>query len=69
MIEDEIAGWRYRINEHESEQILGDGEGQGRFAVLQFVGSQRLGHNSVTEQVEGSKENERTWCLQILTCP
>ena len=69
-IEDETIGWHYRINELEFEQILGDSEGQGSLAVLQFMGSQRVGHNLVTEQqqqqVKGSKENERTWCLQIL---
>ena len=68
-IEDEIIGWHYRINEHEFEQILGDSEGQGSLAVLQFMGSQRVGHNLVTEQqqqVKGSKENERIWYLQIL---
>ena len=68
-IEDEIIGWHYRINEHEFEQILGDSEGQGSLAVLQFMGSLRVGHNLVTEQqqqVKGSKENERIWYLQIL---
>ena len=68
-IEDEIIGWHCRINEHEFEQILGDSEGQGSLAVLQFMGSQRVGHNLVTEQqqqVKGSKENERIWYLQIL---
>ena len=39
-IEDEIVGWHYWVNEHEFEQILGDSEGQGSLAVLQFMGSQ-----------------------------
>ena len=28
MIEDEMVGWHYQLNGHESEQALGDGEGQ-----------------------------------------
>ena len=27
--EDEIVGWHHRLNGHESEQVLGDGDGQG----------------------------------------
>ena len=30
--EDEIVGWHYRLNGHESEQTLGDSEGQGSLA-------------------------------------
>ena len=29
MAEYEMVGWHHRLNEHEFEQILGDGEGQG----------------------------------------
>ena len=28
-IEDEMVGWHHRLNGHECEQTLGDGEGQG----------------------------------------
>ena len=28
MIEDEMVGWHHQLNRHESEQILGDGEGK-----------------------------------------
>ena len=27
--EDEMVGWHHQLNGHESEQALGDGEGQG----------------------------------------
>ena len=27
--EDEMVGWHHRLNGHESEEIPGDGEGQG----------------------------------------
>ena len=30
--EDEMAGWHHWLNEHEFEQTLGDGEGQGSLA-------------------------------------
>ena len=30
MTEYEIVGWHHRLNGHESEQMLGDSEGQGR---------------------------------------
>ena len=29
MTEDEMIGWHHQLNEHESEQTVGDGEGQG----------------------------------------
>jgi len=50
MTEDEMVGWYHRLNGHESEQMLGDGEGQGRPGMLQSMGSQRVGHDLVTEK-------------------
>ena len=32
MTEDEMVGWHHRLNGHEFEQTLGDGEGQGGLA-------------------------------------
>ena len=32
MTEDEMVGWYHQLNGHESEQALGDGEGQGSLA-------------------------------------
>ena len=32
MTEDEMDGWRSRLNGHEFKQTLGDGEGQGSLA-------------------------------------
>ena len=29
MTEDEMVGWHHGLNGHESEQVLGDSEGQG----------------------------------------
>ena len=46
-----MVGWYHRLNGHEFEQTLGDSEGRGRLVcVLQFMGSQRVGHDLVTEQ-------------------
>ena len=45
MTEDEMVVWRHRLDGHEFEQALGDGEGQGSLAVLQSMGSQRVGHD------------------------
>ena len=32
MAEDEMVGWHHRLNGHEFDQALGDGEGQGSLA-------------------------------------
>ena len=32
MTADEMVGWHHQLNGHESEQIPGDGEGQGSLA-------------------------------------
>ena len=42
MTEDEMVGWHHRLNGHGFGWTLGAG-------VLQFMGSQRIGHNWVTE--------------------
>ena len=44
--EDEMIGWNHWLNGHEFEQAPGIGDGQG---VLQSMGSQRVGHDWVTE--------------------
>ena len=51
--EGEMAGWRHRLDGHEFEWTLGVGDGQGGLAdlpgMLQFMGSQRVGHDWETE--------------------
>ena len=44
-----MVGWHHQLNGHESEQTLEDGEGQGSLACCSH-GSQRVGHDLVTEQ-------------------
>ena len=34
MTEDEMVGWHYRLNRHESEQTPGVGDGQGGLAAV-----------------------------------
>ena len=43
-----MVGWHHQLDEHEFEQALGDGKGQGRTGVLQSMGSERVRH--MTEQ-------------------
>ena len=45
MTEDEMVGWHHQLNGHEFEQTPGDGEGQGSLAMLQSMGSQRVGQD------------------------
>ena len=47
MTEDEMAGWPHRLNGHEFEQTLGDGEGQEGLACCSSWG-RRVGHALVT---------------------
>ena len=55
--EDERVGWHHQLNGHEFEQALGDGEGQGSLACCSPLGSQRAGHNWVTEQLSDHNED------------
>ena len=48
MTEDERVGWHHQLNGHEFEQALGDGEGREP-GMLQSMGSQRVGHDCVTQ--------------------
>ena len=49
--EDEMTGWRGWLNVHELEQALGDSGGQEAWRAA-VHGSQRVGHDLVTEQQE-----------------
>ena len=52
MTEDEMLGWHYQINGHESEHTPGDGEGQGSLACCspwdheESDSTQRLNNNN-----------------------
>ena len=47
--EDEMVGWYHRLNGHESEQTLGDSEGQGSLECCSPL-DHRVGHDWATEQ-------------------
>ena len=51
MIEDEMVGQHHRLNGHEFEQALRDGEGQGSLAYCSSWGH-RVGHDLVTKDRE-----------------
>ena len=62
MTEDEMIGWHHRLNGHEFEQALGDGEGQGGLACCSPWGhkesdtTEQLNNDSCTrEQALGSR--------------
>ena len=42
MTEDEMVGWHHRLNGHESEETLGDSEGQGTLARCSPWGCKEL---------------------------
>ena len=46
---DEMVGWHHWLNGYEFEQALGDGEGQRSLVCCSPWGSQRVGHDWVTE--------------------
>ena len=45
MTEDEMVGWHHRLNGHGFGWTLAVGDGQGGLVLLQFMGSQRVGHD------------------------
>ena len=63
--EDEMVGWHYWLNGHEFEQTPGDGEGQGGPGMLKSIGSQRVGHDWMTEQQKLEKKKGILWKLKI----
>ena len=52
MTEDKMAGWHHRLNKHDFEQALGDGEGQGSLVCC---------------SPWGRKESDTTWQLNSKT--
>ena len=49
MIEEEMVGWNHPLNEHEFSASSGSGWWTGKPGMLQFMGSQRVGHDWTTE--------------------
>ena len=38
MTEDEVVGWHHQLHQHEFEQVLGVGDGQGSLALCNLWG-------------------------------
>ena len=50
-----MVGWHHRLNEHESEQTLGDGEGQRSLACCSPRGHKKL---DTTERLNNNNDNK-----------
>ena len=62
MTEDELVGWHHQLNDHESEQTLGDGDGQGGLCAAVH------GHKE-TDATERLNNNRSYPKLSLLRCP
>ena len=65
-VEDEVVWWHHQLNGYEFEPDPGDGEKQGSLAMLQSMGSQRVGHDLMTEQQQPSTPGHGTQQLRKL---
>ena len=54
--EDEMVGWHHRFNGHESEQTLGDSEGQGSLACCSPWGHKE---SDTTERLKNGQQKTK----------
>ena len=52
MTEDELVGWHHQLGEHESEQALGIGDGQGSLVCCGPWGRKELDTTELLNQTE-----------------
>ena len=64
--EEEMVGWHLWLNGHEFEQTQGINKGQRRLACCSWWGSQRVGHDFVTEQQ--GLGNQNIHCRTVAQC-
>ena len=57
MTEDEMAGWHHRLNGHEFEQTLANGEGQGSLVHCSPGGHKE---SDMTERLNNNKKSPET---------
>ena len=58
-----MGGWHHRLNGHEFEKALGDGEGQESLACCSPWGQQRVGRELVTERQQ--HKNPSVWYTNV----
>ena len=64
MTEDEMAGWRHRLNGHEFEQALGVSDGQGG---LEYCSSWGHKESDTTERLKGTELSPfESFCLSAV---
>ena len=61
MTEDEMVGWHHRLNGHEFEQTLGDGEGQGSLACCSPWGRKE---SDTTERLNSTNDGHSFYPLK-----
>ena len=66
MTEDEMVGWHHRLNRHEFEQTLGDGEGQGSLECCTPWGHK---DSDMTEWLNWNELNASPWRNYIYFFP
>jgi len=64
MTEDKMVGWHHKLNGHEFEQAVGDGEGQGSLACCNLWGCQESDTTALLNNDDkDSSDSLRLWCL------
>ena len=64
---DEMIRWHHWVSGHEFKQTPGVGDGQGA-CMLQSMESQRVGHDSVSEQQQEQPTYLLTLILSLTPC-
>ena len=63
MTEDEMVGWHYQLNGHESEQTLGDGEGQESLVCCSPWGHKE---SDMTQQLNNKQSQYKITSLSFI---
>ena len=69
MTEDETVGWHHRIDGHEFEQALGDGEGQGDLVCCSPWGCKELDTTERLNNNDNKVFRSISWLTPSLSSP